>query len=324
MRIRKVLDTSIDLTNPSDIYQHDKNALLIKKLNARYQNKCFKSILILNVDKIIRSSPIMLNDNQLNGSAYIDVQFEVEGIILIKDEVLNNCTVTEIHNNAIIAKHEYASILLKSNINDKISKILSPKQKIPIIVERVKYIPEQSTISMIGVPFIPSSTPTRYFNIIERVLPDESDKINTILQEIDKEEKEHKNLSITKQYKFFQELLYPFKVNQKYLLSPFAKQNNFTEVKLDLSKILSIEKGIIAYPDEIHKKHKIFVHSKNFNMSQPDISIINIRAYPLFASICNKYLLYLQALRGFVDTYKTPKDMSPLMTYWKLCQNAKK
>jgi len=77
----------------------------------------------------------------------------------------------------------------------------------------------------------------------------------------------------------------------------------------------------VVYSDKIPKQNKIFFTTEQKVNIESDI--IEIDAFPLFASICNEYLLYLQALRGFVETYDTVSKLQALTTYWKICKNAK-
>ena len=49
MIVNKILETTIDLFDSAEIYTADVEAMLIKKLEARYKNKCFKSVLITEI-----------------------------------------------------------------------------------------------------------------------------------------------------------------------------------------------------------------------------------------------------------------------------------
>lgn len=322
MYITKVIDTTVDLLDPNDIYQHDIQALVTKKLFERYNKKCYQSMLILDIINIVRTGPVMMVDNRLDGGAYVDVQFKAGGIIFIRDEIINNCKVIEVHANAITVEHEYAGIKLKKEPGGRISKILTPGKHIPVVVDRVKYIAGQSNISMIGFPYIPSAEAEElYYNITSGITPEETEKLGVVIDMIEKEEKLHVILQKKKQYGFFRDLLYPYKVNQKFEQSTFAKNNKLAPKSIELKTMLQINSGFVVYPDKIPKSKKIFMWASGD--SAPTSNAINGPAYPILSSICNKYLLYLRALRGFVETYDKPAKMQPLITYWKLCKNAK-
>jgi hypothetical protein len=323
MLITKILETTIDLIDPLEIYQHDIEKLLIKKLDERYKNRCYQSVLVLGINKIIRRSSIKMVNNRLDGGAYIDTQFEVIGVILIEGEILHGCKIIEIHTNAITAENKYAGIKLQKEIGGNISSILKVGQIIPVTVQKVRYTPYQPTISMIASPYIPT-VPKRtvYYNITNGLDLEQSEKIGFIMDQIEQEEKVHVEVVKQKQYEFFKQLMYPFKVNQKYEHHKQTEAMGLQPVPLELKKIMMLKSGVVIYPVEDNKSNKRFFWSKNSHNSDSDF-IVNSELFPVIASFANQYLLYLQALRGFVETYDTPESMTPLITYWRLCRNAK-
>jgi hypothetical protein len=324
MHITKILETTIDLIDPSEIYQHDIDRLITRKLNERYQNRCYQSILVLDVKKIIKRSSIKMVNNRLDGGAYVDVQFEVNGIILIEGEILHGCKIIEIHANAMTAEHTYAGIKLQKEVGGQISNILKVGQVIPIVVHNVRYIPYKPTISMIATPYIPT-IPDRqiYYNITSGLLPEQTEKLGFLIDQIEIEEKLHESIKKQKQYDFFKDLLYPYKVNQKYEQHKHTVDLNLTPLSLDLKSMCKISSGIVIYPIEDNKYNKRFFWSDiEVDRTSSDF-IVNAELFLIMASFSNQYLLYLQALRGFVTTYNTPESMKPLMLYWRLCKNAK-
>ena len=141
---------------------------------------------------------------------------------------------------------------------------------------------------------------------------------------IEKEKSLHEgNIKNIQSYKFFQDLLYPYKNIQRILHNPVIKKGNFSAVTIDMKSMINIDKGIIIYPNEEPKQNSLFFWSKNDNLQIDDYNIINIAAFPLLAGIANKYLIYLYSLKNLVEFYNSPEIMSSLMTYWKLCKNAK-
>lgn len=322
MYITKTLEATIDLLDPFEIYSSNLENVVKKKIIEKYVGKCFKSILILEIINIINTSEVIIYDNQLDGTAYIDVQFEVGGIILVEGEILHGCKVSEIFSNAITAEHKYASIKLKKE-SSNIYKILEPGKMIPIVVSRVLYTPNKNTISMSGTPYFPNTTGEKiFYNITKQLSPEETEKISLIIDMIEKEEIKHKTLSKKTQYSFFQDLLYPFKVNQKFGNNKLSKTMNFKPVKIELKQFFNINGGIVIYPDEEPKENKIFFWSKKINLPKL-YTVISSPAYTVLASISNQYLMYLQSLRGFMETYHTPTEMKKIMSYWKFCKNAK-
>lgn len=322
MIIKKVLETSLDLLDPVEIYNHDVESMIIKKLTKRYKNRCFQSIYILAINKIIRRSSIKMTRERLDGSARLDVQFEVEGIVLIEGNILHGCKVIEIHTNAITAEHKYVGIKLQRDSSNQISQILQIGQTIPVIVKKVRYIPNQSKISMIAVPYVPSITPPLVYKITGELSKDEIEKIKMFIDQIDIEEKLHTEINTTKRYAFFQDLMYPYKVNIKYESSNQAERLGFKPVSFDIKQLTSISQGLLTYPSEDNRKNKRLFWSKKQKV--PDgVMVVTASVFPVVASYLNQYLQHLLSLRGFIDTYKTDESIKGLIAYWRLCKMSK-
>jgi len=324
MHITKVLETSVDLFDPVDIYTPDIEAVLRRELEKRYKNRCYQSILILEISKLIRYSTVNMVDNRLDGAAYVDVQFEISGVIFVQGEILHNCKIIEIHTNAITAEHQYAGIKLQKDTGNVIFKILKTNQKIPVIVQKVRYMPNQKTVSMIATPYIPQIQDEVYYNITAPLNPKETEQLNYIMNEIKSEEELHKKILKEKSYDFFKDILYPYKVNQKYEQSKKAMTYKLKPVPLELKSMLEINSGIICYPSEDNKYNKRLFWNSSGDVSNIDSKalIVDSDLYAVLAEISNKYLLYMQALRGFVETYPTAESVQELLIYWKLCKNA--
>lgn len=322
MIINKILETDVDLINPNDIYQHNIDNLLLEKLNDRYKNRCYQKSYILNVNKIIRRSTIKMVSNRLDGGSYISVQFEVSTFMLNPEDVLHNCKIIEIHENAIIAEHELVGIKLQKIPNSKISHILKIGQVIPVIIKSVRYIPYQPKISVIAVPYLPVCQPNIFYNIISGLTVEQTEKLGLLFDMIQEEEEKHKNIQNDKKYQFFKDLVYPHKVNIKYEQTSIAEKNKFKPVNLELKEMLLIKDGIIVSPNEDNINNKRFFHSKNTDLLNK-VTVITSELFPVYAVYLKKYLVHKMLIRGFVETYKTTEDMNKLMIYWKLCKDAK-
>lgn len=337
MIVIKIIQTTIDILNPNDIYSSNIEYFITQELEKRYKNRCYLSILITDINKIIRLSSINMVNNRLDGAAYVDVQFEVSGIVFVRGEILHDCKIIEILSNNITAEHKYAGIKILNGINNNIIKILEVGQIIPVIVQNFRYMPNQRTISITAVPFIPYIDEyIIYYNITSPLNPQETDKLIHLLEQVKKEEDMHIEISKIKSYDFFKDILYPYKVNQKFEQSKKASVLNLKSVSFDIKKLLEIKTGLITYPNEDSRSNKrLFWSDKysdykntsvnnNFNeiLNADNVLVIDSNLYSVLVDIINKYLLYLQALRGFVDTY-TFDNMNKLVNYWKLCKHYK-
>ena len=267
MIITKVINTTIDLFDPVDIYTVDIKSTLKKKLEDRYKKRCYQSILIIEIVSIKRHSSVIMVNNRLDGAAYVDVEFEAKGIVLITGEILHNCKIIEIHSNAITMEHEYAGIKLQKDNGDAIFKILKVGQKIPVVIQKVRYMVNQTSISAIATPFLPSITEEVFYNITEGLSPEETNELTNLMLEIDKEEDTHKSAMKEETYEFFKNLIYPYKVNQKYELNQRAVSLKFKPVALELKALLEIKSGVIVYPQEDNRSNKRLFWSKNCDVN---------------------------------------------------------
>lgn len=313
MIITKVLMTSIDLLEPNEIFVAAVENILIKKLEHRYKNKCYQSIFITKINKILERSAVLMVDNRLDGGATIDVKFEVSGVVLSAGEILHGCEIIDINSNMIIAKHPFASISIGYTGKNAVYSIIQKGLKYPIVVDKVRYGINKSEISVVGVLFIPTTSENVLYNITSGINEDEAKKIAILEELIEEEEKIHVQLKKEKIYDFFKEIIYPYKKMQKYDLSPNAKGYN----KLSLDEIKNIKKGVIVLPCEEHLQNKCFYHNEKLGVGD-----INTNLFPAAAEFLNKYYLYLLAIKGFVETYNTPEKFKELSNYWKVCKLA--
>lgn len=323
MYITKTINTTVDLVNPSEIYEPNLEKLILSKLNEKYVGKCYMSILILKIGQIINMSSRNLVDNQLNGSAYVDVQFEVSGEMFIIDEVLHDCRIEEIHPNAITAYHKHAGIKLQRNSKDLIFKILKAGMNIPIVIKNIRYNLNRDMVSIMGVPFVPTVEKVAYFNINEQLSPLDVEKINDFLTQIEKEEKLHKEISKEKRYGVFKQLIHPYKTQIDYADTKEAKKLHMKPMNFDIKTFTNIAIGTTCHYSNIDMRfnRRFFITNDTIPDDFEDDNLqITTGAYMVFMEFLKKYLLYMQCLRGFVETYSTIKSMETMLIYWKICK----
>lgn len=318
MLITKVLETAVDLFSPEDIYALDLPKLLLSKLNERYANKCYSSILIFKVIEIIRYSDRIMVDNRLDGAAYVNVQFKVEGVILTKGEVLQGCKIVNTTSFGVIIQHSYAVGIMTQDPQKKAIAVLKKDQIVPVIVDDVRYNIGKPQITITCKPYTPQSFPEIFYNINEILSPEDTEKIDLLLTELSDEKKLHTVLKSNKSYEFFKNLIYPYKTIRKFQMSPVG--SNFSTVVLELKEILKIRDGCITNVDL--NVDDFVVHSKKTINSQ-DLQIINGPLYPALSSILHHKIQFLRMLREFAEQYDTPEKNQQLMAYWKVCMSLK-
>jgi len=325
MIIIKNFQTTIDLFNSSEIYNVNKNDMVIQKLNERYKNTCYQSCFILEINRIIRQSCIRMIDNRIDGSASIDVMFEAKCLIFNIGEIICGAKIFKINHNMITAIHDNAAIIIKNN-NNKINKVLQVGDIIPVIITGVKYNIGNNKISTSAYPLSPELllNETIYFNITESINNQEKEKLNMIISNINevKEEIKSSNNQIINLFKI---LLYPYKskidINKKY---------NKKIEKIDLLNIdslLKLSSGCILYTTELDKSEEKILYLKDENNEQKENSsntatinsnTIHNKCYNILSYILNDYLYYILGLKELVLYYGSIEKIKTINNYWKI------
>jgi hypothetical protein len=326
MIITKIIESSVDLKTSDEIYSYNKKATLLEKLKKRYTNICYQSIFILDVINIIKYSKTRMVDNRLDGGASIDVMFEVRGIILNKNEVLNGCKIVQIASNAIIAEHKYAGIFLK--IDQKlpsfsVSQIIKKGQTIPISVDSIMFNPGTSQMTIIGSPYVPTPHTNVYHNITNEMTQSEVEKLKLLIADFNKELALHEKISKNKPYEIFKDIVYPYKTNQKFETSQLGSK--FSTLKVNIEDLAHISDGCLLYPSDLNKLDsldKFIYHAKDY-VKIDNLTIVDARAYTALSYMILQRIYYLQGLRGIYEEYDTPEKNQDMITYWKVCQSIK-
>lgn len=312
----KIIETSIDLLEPVEIYAADLPKLLLEKLNARYKGICYSSMLITDIVEIIRYSDRYLVDNRLDGACYVNVQFRVSGIILNKGEILHGCKVVKITNTNTIINHKYAIGMMIADPKRRMIGLVQENQIIPVIIQNVRYNIGKPQISIICMPYIPVIKILTFYNIQNNLSPEDTDKVDKLLTNITKELELHEKIKTNKSYTFFKDITYPYKTQQKFKLTPLGSA--FTPLQLTLQNILSIKEGCITLPEVSDDVY----HSKNKSTSDK-VHTIDSTYYAAISEMLLEKMSYLTMLRGFTEQYDTPAKVENMLAYWKMCKSLK-
>lgn len=287
MKIKKVLQTSFDLTDPNEIYTTDIESVLSAKILKRYLYRCYQSMLITGLSRIIRYSDIHMNDTRLDGAAYIDVQFEADGIILMPGEVVPACKIVSITNNGVIIENEHLGGILQSDPKKQLVKILKKDQVIPVIIQAARYNPYQNQITVKAIPYYPIKSNIAWFSINdEPMTPIDTEKISLLLEEYNQLLKKPK----LTQYNHFDNLT--------------AEESlKFDIVPDDLKTLLAI-------------KHKsICCSGLNTYIRPSNKEDYPSSLYSALSYIYNKKIARLNMLHGLSEAYP---DTATNQAYWKL------
>lgn len=282
MIIEKTFEVVINLIDINDIFSNDIDSVLLNKIKHIYENKCFKSCFITNINGIIERGMLNINKRSLTCETSIDVKFSANVIIYEYLEVINNNVIDNITKSRLECRS--GNIVSYINIANQDMSTLSVGQIIPIRVGKATYQPLQSTISVNAFPFIPTTNYETYYLINEL---DENDKellTSTIIVDINNIDEQLRMVSKDR-LKFFKSLLHPYK-------TILDQKNNIKDLlNLDISGIVCLSDKMDLY------NHQII----NVSEYENPISESGITIYKIYL---NTYLKYIRTILDMCITYK--------------------
>lgn len=322
MQIKKILETRIDVTNINDMFCADYNKNIIQILKTKYNKKCFKSIYILDILRITHRSKLNCKSKVLDGTTYIDVSFEVLGIIYEKGDIIHNSKIIQINNNGTMhAKSEYASIHIK-NIDGLV--VYKELEEVPVLVNMTRYNIFESEVSVSAIPFVPIIKKSIIYELTNNATDDQlviseyfDMNANTLLEnnitEISK-----KNKAV---HKFFVDLIYPYKA--------IKKIDYGTSTLISLENLNKHKAGDLLYrPDSslVDKNYYILNESdiNKINKLYPDTTILKIGCNEYKIFLLNEYYKKLSMFYEFVLIYDTPEKIKEKGQFWSLYNVFKK
>lgn len=320
MIIQKIIEFKLDLINSNDIYTPNIEETAKRLLANKFVGKCFKSCYILNINRILKTSEIYMSED-LNGSAYCDVCFEVDGLIYLKGEIITGCVIRKIESGGQTYA-ETDKVSLQFNQDPSLS-IYKEGYVIPAIIDKVRYPINKEKISALALPFCPVFPPVIIYQIDNKTPTDEEKAcLERLFVKISDEENKVKDLKgKTKSYEFFKNLLYPFKKVQP-ISSNKYKSMNFKE--LDISQLDTVKDGYICRPHELEKFRPIVYYSNNMTTSQSSINISINTKFEISLIMMQDYLQYLITLRELTDYYPDFQNINKYADIWKIYNHLKK
>jgi hypothetical protein len=306
MLITKIIETRLDINDPKLIFTRDYNDTIAKLFKERYINKCYYSMYILELVEIIKKSSIKCKNNALDGTLYVDIECKVKGIIYEKGEIIHDCKVVRLLEDIAYCKSKYSSLQVITN-----GIPLSEGQVIPVIVNMQRYNISVDEISVSGVILQPDPEVVVYKcengnSLIDwRDIEDEIKEVQLTYNELTKEAKGKEDV-----YKFFNELLYPYKKYYKSEKLTFAddlKNLNDNAGPLVDSNLYLFR---LARLDEGHFYKGI--PSKGIKYSIVTMNLIDA----LFSMIIG-YKKDISNLLGFIRTYSDIEKVESNKLIWK-------
>jgi hypothetical protein len=304
MKITKIFDITLNIDNINDIFTKDINQKLLSLIKKKYQYKCYLSSYVLKINKIINRSLLEFNQNDLNCSFNISIQFEAECLVFNKNEVILNMKIQEIVNNNLILKNtttsEINEIIIALIKNNQDLSIFSKDDIIPIIVGKVKYSLGSDKITINAYPFIPIISNIIYYQVTGLNKQQLELLQETILPYIEYEEQIKNDLLKTKNntWDYFKNLVYPY--------------TNTNNIKSKPNMINLME--VINNSDKYN--NKIIAFDEQYDISNCELCIyddhnsyVKINSYMSFYELCKKYYLYLKLINDLSINYNSEKEI---------------
>ena len=216
--------------------------------------------------------------------------------------------------------------------NKPLMDIIPEKAQIPVIVNGSTYTPGSDAIVVSAVPFSPREfADSPIFFICESKASDNMERQSGMIADIEllnaeikihqKIKADTKNIELYKKYTFFSEQIYPYKQN----LSTTAIANDIKFVPLmDVINLHNVELiySMLDYHN-LEEFGKIPTRSnKNTKTQDTKYTSIQIDIDSALKFIITERIFYLQALRGFVESYDLDQS-NKLTGFWQLYKNAK-
>jgi hypothetical protein len=216
MLVERLITTQIGTSDTNILYSSDINADLIKLLQQKYGETCFKRCFIKNIISIEELAPTILDPHRPIGNATITLTFKAQAVVYDTNEVIPAAKIIQIMDNGrIVLKTDIATIMLMPN---QLIQHYKVDDIVPVRVVQSRYKVGYKNIAIQAIPFLPLKDETYHFisNAIES--PEISKKIEAqykLISEYDK-----------KSIKLWEDVLFPKKINtanNKFKLTEITK-----------------------------------------------------------------------------------------------------
>jgi DNA-directed RNA polymerase subunit E'/Rpb7 len=320
----KILLVTVNLSLHESIYSTNKVEIITNILNKKYKNKCFQSILITEIIRIIQYSDTLLEDDRLDGSADIDVQFEVKGIHFITGELLVGCKVVDINAKNMLIESKYADGSIQIDSKKQINTIISKGQFIPVVIISSRYNPNKNKITITASPYYPQITKNIIYSIAEIPTMDQIANVEKYMNKLNEEIDLHKEImkDSKEKYKFFSNIVYPFKSIQKFESTKLGNKFKKIESK-DFNSLYEKDKYHLISPiDNYNEIDMPLLYSDSSSLVSEEMILFTTLDVAI-QDFVSKRLLYMQSIRNLCMYYESPEQIDKMMTYWKMCNKLK-
>ena len=311
--------SSVDLFAHADIYTLDVKQMLTNKLSKRFVNICYSGLLILRITRLIEYGDILIVDDRLDGGATCDVKFEVEGLQMTADEVLNGCRVVDITSSGILFESKYADGLIMTEPTKHLAGIISKNMIIPVTVITASYPVNHNKLTVTGMLYTSRLPQTLVYKITSSVNDSELAILQRLISDLSEEAALHKQ---SPSYTGANKIVYPFAQPRPVdaVYRDFKPTSSLLDdIKLD--NLLSVLKPqtYAILPCELFNELKLTIITSTDHKDD----YVEASQFVALSDFINRRLIYLQTVRGIANQYDTPDKWKSLNNYWQIVMSSK-
>lgn len=316
MKITKVYETIINMT-ATEMYSGDIDAVILGKLQQRFNGKCEQNSLIIDVNRIVKRSKIQIAKNQLDGIGNLNVQYEATAMVFMPGEILTGCKIQRIEASNIFCSHPQAVVSIKAS---GLLRSLRVGQMISVRINSVSYIKGREKLSCIGSPY---SYPFKQVDVLvvdpgAIITTENTEILRRKLYEVEEEFKLRQQAD-PKLIKFFSDTFYPFKQFKSEDFKGLVDAVDYCRKILDKPPASS-ETCIIRSP-RIDKSTRFIIiydldHIDDLGLKEFDIQLVKEDFTAAMLIVLNDILNYGRMIREMTDVYPTEKDIDQHSNLW--------
>lgn len=301
MLLTNQLEFTLIVNEVDSLYNPNLDELLLIQAKDMYEKKCHNNQYIYSIERIVRRSNAYIIQPDLDAKSRIYVMVEAKVIKYDQYDIITNMRVSQIINKGKIRDtdllecrndHCIALLVLDENLPEfKVNDIIS------ICVGTSIYKINNSDILISAFPFIPSITKQYVYHILD-ISENEIEYINKELVPILNNLVEEKNRIcedklVKTRWEYFNELLYPYKVNQ----SKQIKQK-------DLINLMDFTSNEFIKIDNRLSLSELKLSTE----TSSDGDVINDHAINFYQKAIFTFCKHIEVVNSMSQIYKNPID----------------
>lgn len=278
--------------NVQNVYEKNIDEVIIEILKKEYENKCFQNNYIYRITELIKRSVIDCDTKR------VSVEFSAKVFKIDRYDIIFGNEIQKINNDFVLCKGNNYSAIIK-NMKNVFTEKFKLYQKIPIIVAKVNYPMFKPEFTINGAAFVPilKNSNEIYYNINKLSKEDKELILNNVKDYLEMELEYMEENKNDKYYKYFVELLYPFR--DKKLKNEFKKER-VNLLDMNAHGLVARLNIFDVYDHEIIEVKKNKSIEKYLGASS---NPIEIDAFSLYTEWINDYIKYLSYIRQLHENY---------------------